>query len=249
MFVRSLLAALTCLVAVLTPALTAAPPAHATGSYSLAQVRLPDGRTTVLRWNGCQDITYKINLDPLPTSLHAQAKAEIRGALVELNERTGLRFLYEGTTHEVPQIGSGPGQSAELVIAYTRSWLTNYDLSGSQFAKGGYFYNTWWSRGYDGSVRWDAAITRGFVVIDADDALTRLRPGFGPGMTRGNLLLHELGHVVGLQHVEDYSQMMAPLLSPYTPGNYQSGDDAALYRVSRAYGCIDVPSWASADLG
>lgn len=43
------------------------------------------------------------------------------------------------------------------------------------------------------------AITKGVGVIDTPDML-RLKAGFGfgAGASRGNVLLHELGHVVGL---------------------------------------------------
>ena len=45
--------------------------------------------------------------------------------------------------------------------------------------------------------RWHGAVGRGFVVINASHN-RRYESGFGSGVTRGALLLHELGHALGL---------------------------------------------------
>ena len=58
---------------------------------------------------------------------------------------------------------------------------------------GGYAYKTWtWP--LDAPPK--AAIGRGFVVLNAADN-PAFAPGSASGTTRGQLLLHELGHVVG----------------------------------------------------
>ncbi len=47
---------------------------------------------------------------------------------------------------------------------------------------------------------------RGTVVINS--SFNWLTPGFGSGTTLGKLLMHELGHVVGLGHAEGRPQVM-----------------------------------------
>ena len=62
-----------------------------------------------------------------------------------------------------------------------------------------------------------AAIVKGFVVVNTPKLLRSYRAGFGTGAHRGNLLLHELGHVVGLNHVSNARLLMDPTLSSFTP--------------------------------
>ena len=59
-------------------------------------------------------------------------------------------------------------------------------------------------------IAWTWKIVSGFVVVDPAAKLTA---GFGRGVTRGSLLMHELGHVAGLNHTSQTSQVMASSLS------------------------------------
>ncbi|MCL2542724.1 MAG: matrixin family metalloprotease [Nocardioidaceae bacterium] len=235
-------AALGGLVLAATTILATATPSEAVGAYSVEQVVLPSGQTTVVRWDPCRTITYAVNLAGLPASRRGEVLWEVQTAVQNLSEWTGLRFSYQGTTAAVPQVGASASQPADLLIAYTTPWQTDFDLTGGRLGEGGNSYYTWPQRYSDGSTRWEAAITRGWAVLDASDMYQLLRPGFGYGTTTGNLLLHELGHAVGLQHVGDYSQLMAPVLTASAPNGYGSGDGAGLARVGSSYGCIDVPS-------
>jgi hypothetical protein len=83
-------------------------------------------------------------------------------------------------------------------------------------------------------------IGRGFVVLDVAHAAATL-PGFGAGRTRGDLLLHELGHVVGLAHVQDPAQLMYPVIRTRNWSGWRAGDRAGLVRLGRARGCIGAP--------
>ena len=83
-----------------------------------------------------------------------------------------------------------------------------------------------------------AAIVKGFVVVNTPKLLRSYRAGFGTGVRRGNLILHELGHVVGLNHVSNARLLMNPLLSRYSPSGYAASDAAGLSVVGRRAGCI-----------
>jgi len=104
------------------------------------------------------------------------------------------------------------------------------------------------SGGYEswqwGSTPGTAAIVRGYVVINSAYN-SKLRAGFGDGTVkatyRGELLLHELGHVMGLNHAQSSTQIMYPLLLARTRAAYGSGDLAGLARLGRATGCIPIP--------
>ena len=107
---------------------------------------------------------------------------------------------------------------------------------------GGYSFKRWAFPGQD----WTGAIGRGFVVVNARERT--VKPGFGSGITRGNLLLHELGHVVGLQHTDDTDQIMNPVLLPRSASGYRSGDLGGLARLGTDAGCITAPAGVFTDL-
>jgi hypothetical protein len=61
--------------------------------------------------------------------------------------------------------------------------------------------------------------------VDGLDVLRRQPQGIGEIRT---VLLHELGHLVGLAHVRDRSQVMNPVGSPTSPHHFAAGDLAGL---------------------
>ena len=69
-----------------------------------------------------------------------------------------------------------------------------------------------------------------------------MRAGFGAGLTRGNLEQHELGHVIGLDHVQDRGQVMYPSISDQSPDGYGPGDRAGLSILGRQSGCLNAAS-------
>jgi hypothetical protein len=140
-----------------------------------------------------------------------------------------------------------PTQSAELVIAYTTPAKTSYNLWGSTVGEGGLYY-AWSSWTVGGRTTYSVAARRGFVVIDTPQMLSQLSGGFGAGTRRSNLLMHELGHAVGLQHVTDTTQAMYPSLLSSAPNLGNWGDRAGLSRVGRPAGCIDTSHLPLADL-
>jgi hypothetical protein len=79
----------------------------------------------------------------------------------------------------------------------------------------------------------------GSVVFDAafND---NYRPGFGRGATLGGLVLHELGHVIGLAHVNGTDSMMTPRVSDGA-GDIGPADAQALRLVGAQAGCRRVP--------
>jgi hypothetical protein len=223
-------------------------PVAATTPYSLA-TRVVDGAALTLRWDPCQAaITYRVNprSAAATTAGRAAAVADVRAAFTQLGLATGMTFRYLGATTRVP---TGPSWSdalgdAEIIVAWVDQRTTRTTLlgrSGTAYAAGtgGYAYKTWtWP--LDAPPK--AAIGRGFVVLNAADN-DAFAPGYGSGTTRGQLLLHELGHVVGLRHVPLPSQVMYPVLVPRSASSYRSGDLAGLRRLGQPAGCIDVPDW------
>jgi hypothetical protein len=208
-------------------------------SFALSTERMPDGSTLVLRWNPCQTITYKVNVAILPSRLRPAVVGEVRSAFTRLAKATGLRFAYRGLTSEVPRSTGLDAQSAEIVVAVTTPSGTDFPIGGGTLGYGGRAWYWWW-RGAGSRISYGAAITRGFVVLDSSGA-RGLHAGFGRGLDRGNLLLHELGHTVGLDHAGSTTSLMYPELSSSSPNGYSAGDKAGLARLGRRAGCLAMP--------
>src|SRR6478672_4275837 len=163
----------------------------ATATYSLTTMKLPNGTTVPLRWNGCQKaITWKVNLAAVPSAQRATVLSETKTAVARVAGSTGFTFSYKGYT---------------------------------------------------------TAALRGFVVIDTPQMLAQTTGGFGTGTRRTNLLMHELGHAFGLQHVSTTTQQMYPTLTSRSPSGLASGDRYGLYKSGRAAGCINTAYMPLAD--
>ena len=74
-------------------------------------------------------------------------------------------------------------------------------------------------------------ILGGGVVLRAGEDLANV---FGPGANEGNVLLHELGHAMGLDHVDFPGQQMNPSLNETGPDGYAPGDRAGLQDLTEA---------------
>lgn len=186
---------------------------------------------TVTRWNPCDgDIRVRVNA----TKGGAGALADTQAALVTLSRATGLRFVYDGTTTFIPTRSNASSQPAKIVIAWappgTGVGKSDYYGAGA-VGEGG-----WRSSGSstNGGATWNWKIIQGFVVLDPSAAMA---PGFGRGVTRGSLLLHELAHVAGLGHVNDGAQVMYPALRSTSYGTFGAGDLAGLKAVGATRGC------------
>ena len=235
---RSRAAALAIALVFASPAvLFAAPASAAPAPYSVQYLTLSNGHRVVARWNPCRTHTYKVNLASVPTATRAAVLVETQTALRVLGAKTGMSFTYKGATTEVPRVGSYARQSAEIIVAFTTPLKTNY-LYGAADARGGNVA-TIGSMTYGATTTYTAGIIKGFVVVDTAKLMRSYKPGFGTGVRRGNLMLHELGHVVGLNHVSNARLLMNPMLSAYTPNGYAAGDAAGLSVVGRNAGCIN----------
>jgi hypothetical protein len=197
-------------------AAAAAAPAGAVSSYSVTAMS-----HQVLRWNPCASVAVRVDVHGAPSG----ALADVEHALSLVDRASGLRLHYAGSTTSIPNRGNWKSYRG-ITVAWARS--TQSDLLGQgQAGEGGYVAST------DGSGRW--RITSAFVVVDT--RYNYLHGGFGTGGTRGALLLHELGHAVGLNHVPDARQIMYPKITSKAAA-YAAGDVAGLHRVGAAAGCI-----------
>ncbi len=179
----------------------------------------------VQRWNPCEPIHYRVDTRA-GGSLFA-----VWGAVSDLALATGLTFTYDGPAAYLPQPGRSD-QPAPLVISFAnrsgQAYGSGYLKGGDQIGYGG-FYSRYQS---SGSTITSYRITEGYAVIEAS-AFAR-----SSERVKRDLLLHELGHAVGLDHARLASEVMYPVVGNGSPDGYTAGDLAGLSRVGRSAGCL-----------
>jgi hypothetical protein len=178
------------------------------------------------RWNPCRVITWVFN----PAGMPADGLTEFRHAFALLHAATGFRFRYLGTTNVVPMRDAqdGPYDPRALITVATAPPSLVRELLGSVIGLGGNLV---------GEIAGVPQVLKGSVVLDRNQINT-FRRGFGAGETQGALMLHELGHVMGLGHTDHPQQLMYPQLRNYPAARYGAGDFAGLRAQGAAQGCL-----------
>ena len=211
------------------PAPVVTPPAPTGAGSASAYVlnRYSDG--TVFRWNPCAPIDYRVNTTYAP----AGALADVQATMAAITAAGGVSFRYLGQTAGLPQRAwqnTWPAGEAPLVIAWGRplgqAGASDFLTGGGVVGQGG-----WTARGGSGSA---LQIVNGFVILDA--TWTNLGQGFGTG-GQGQVLLHEVGHAMGLGHAPEAAQMMFASVTGKA-GGYGAGDVAGLQAVGLPAGCL-----------
>jgi hypothetical protein len=163
----------------------------------------------------------------------------VQTALARTAEVSGLNFVYDGPTDEVSSPERAPYQPAR----YGEKWApVLFDWVTTPLATpGGTATANTTTIGLGGSDhafndRGEAVFTTGTVTLDAT---ADLQAGFG-GQTWGQAILHEVGHVVGLAHVDDPSSVMNPLIG-VRPALWGPGDRAGLWQLGMGSSCLQEP--------
>ena len=206
----------------------AAPPVStAAGDYALSYSgAVGAAGTQVIRWNPCRAIGWRLNAPAIDATLTQTINAEF----ATLTQATGMTFRYDGTTTFIPQQNTVSSEPDDLIVTIAARTSTDF-LANNPGAVG---YGGWEASTLpDGN--WQ--ITKGYVVLD-QATVAELPEGIASGETTGALLLHELGHAVGLQHAANATEIMYPALNPQTPSTYSADDLAGLAKVGHGAGCI-----------
>ncbi|MDX6197329.1 MAG: hypothetical protein QOJ79_480 [Actinomycetota bacterium] len=183
------------------------------------------------RWDPCVPIHYVVQTRWMPSG----GRADVAAALARLSKASGLRFVDDGDTDELPSSRRSAYQPrrygkrwAPLLIAWVPPDRTDLGI-GNGIAGVAVAVAIPGPSG--------GSIVSGQLAVDAGH---QLPPGFGPGATEGEVFLHELAHAVGLGHVLDPTQVMYPETTN-SESQYGAGDRAGLAALGRPAGCHPAP--------
>ncbi|GAB3247291.1 hypothetical protein [Kineosporia babensis] len=205
-------------------------------NYTLRSAQLASGKSTTARWDPCQKaITWQVNMAGWPAKKRPAMLKQIQSAVAQVSRITGMKYRYAGTTTFTPRQENLVSAPADIVVAVINPKTTNFSFSENSLGYGGVLWATWY--GGDGE---GAAVVRGYAVL-IPSGMNKLKAGFGKGNTQGNVILHEMAHAAGLDHVRSSKQQMYPDLTAKSPNGYASGDLQGLGKVGKKAGCITIP--------
>jgi len=175
-------------------------------------------------WDPCRPVRYVVN----PVGAPAGGDLLIKEAVQRTAEPTGLTFVDEGTTDEVWAKDREPYQPdrygkkwAPVLIAWTTEQAEAV-VDGAVAGQGGPTS----VRQSDGR----KVNVSGAVVLDAADIGRVLTYPDGQAKARA-IVQHELGHVVGLGHTNDRTQLMYSENTDEQTGDWGTGDLAGLRQL------------------
>jgi hypothetical protein len=180
---------------------------HGTYAFETTQ----RGSSIPVSYNPCAPIHYVVNPDGGPSG----AVTLIREAVDEVARRSGFVFRYDGTTHDRTfERRRGP----VLVGFATGEEFAELTQNGDAVGVGG--------SAYVGDGTGFRRYTTGMVALKGS-WFREQEARLGRDRERA-VVLHELGHVLGLAHVEDRGELMYPTL---TRTGFGPGDLDGLARL------------------
>jgi hypothetical protein len=179
------------------------------------------------RWDSCRTVRWTFNGDLAPRRGLRQVKAAVR----RIHAATGIELEYVGRSERKANPYGDHVPGAAVIIGW-RSARVFREYAGSPQVVG--LAGQRFVSGYrDGEGRVDRTTQAG-VILNAGHRLDR---GFGRGTTWGEVIVHELGHVMGLGHAPARKQVMYFSTTGYD-ANLGAGDLTGLRRLGDTRGCL-----------
>jgi hypothetical protein len=191
---------------------------------------------TPARFDPCRVIRVVVNERTMPTG----GRAVLQRAIGQVTAATGLSISLDGTTDEAPmedRPGYLPDRYGETWAPVLVAWTDDSEtprLGGGVAGIGGPIV----VRAPDGTlvavsgqVRLDGPDFAEILapIDDPDPAIEAFSVDLGADIAAG-IIAHELGHLVGLDHVSDAGQLMHPQGNPEITA-FQDGDRRGLAQL------------------
>ncbi|NYG05772.1 hypothetical protein BJ986_000259 [Phycicoccus badiiscoriae] len=177
------------------------PPGSNSTHYAFMATRRPVGNDPVT-WSPCTPIHLVVNKAAAP----AQADRLLRESLDRVSELSGLTFVVDGETDETPSttrslLNPNPlkGRWAPALVAWTTPDVVPA-LAGNVAGIGG-------PREAPYSYPDERHYVSGLVYLRGPTIADVLRRSNGWAQARA-IVMHELGHMVGLAHVDSSAELM-----------------------------------------
>ncbi len=184
------------------------------------------------RWNPCEPIQYVVN-----DSLAPQGSiGDVHEAVSRISAATGIAFVYEGSTdeqatayREIFQPDRYGNRWAPVLIAWADPDTSDFPFEhGDRVAAGV-------ARPDIPPTRFEDVYVSGWIALNAEDPN---QPGFDLPGQQGPVILHELGHLMGLGHVKTAGEIMHPAGGGVV--DLGSGDLEGLRQLGASGGCVRV---------
>ncbi len=192
------------------------PPAQASSSREFAFMATISGSDRPVSWDPCRPIHLVVNGAVAPTG----ADQLLLEAAAQVSSATGLRFIIDGSTNEAPSTTRGPldkklygDRWSPVLVAWTDPSVIP-ELAGRTAGLAG-------PDGAPYSAPDEQHWVSGEVNLDGPDIANILRRQGGWPLARA-IVMHELGHLVGLAHAPEPTELMAPVNAGRT--NFGPGD-------------------------
>jgi hypothetical protein len=184
------------------------------------------------RWNPCEPIHYVVNASLAPQG----SLGDVHEAISRISAATGIAFVYEGPTdeeattyREIFQPDRYGDRWAPILIAWADPDISDFPFEHDDRVAAAV------ARPAIPPTRFEDVYVSGWMALNADDPNV---PGFDLPGQQGPVILHELGHLMGLGHVNTVGEIMHP--SGGGVVDLGPGDREGLRELGASGGCVRV---------